>query len=270
MRLALDQWKPVRGGSAEGLARLDAAARQAAAGKADLLLVPEMALTGYNIGADLVRAAAPPEGGSFDDAIASIARRHGIAVLAGFPERGAGGRVFNAIRLVDRDGVTRAGYSKTHLYGAVDRSQFDPGPALVAPVEFDGWRLGLAICYDIEFPEVARALALGGAEAILVPTANMAPFDSIARRIVPARAEENAVYVAYANYCGTEGEFDYVGLSCVCGPDGADLARAGGGEEMIFANLDKSVIAAAREGATHLADRRPGLYGSLLKPGGAP
>jgi predicted amidohydrolase len=268
MRLALAQWRPVTGGTAEGLARLDADAAKAAAAGADLLMTPEMALTGYAIGADAVRAAADPEGGPIATAVGQCARRHGIAVLAGFPRIGADGRVFNTVNLADRQGALRASYAKTHLYGSVDRAQFAAGGEIAAPVEIGGWRLGLAICYDIEFPELARALALAGAEAILAPTANMMPYESVATRLVPARAEENAVFLAYANYVGREDAFDYFGLSCVCGPDGADLARAGLGEEMLFADLDKAALAAARALATHLADRRPELYGPLTKPGG--
>lgn len=268
MRLALAQWRPVTGGSAEGLARLDADAAKAAAAGADLLMTTEMALTGYAIGPEAVRAAADPEGGPVAAAVGDIARRRGIALLAGFPRLGPDDRVFNTVNLVDHRGVLRASYAKTHLYGAVDRAQFAAGGEIAVPVEIGGWRLGLAICYDIEFPELARALALAGAEAILAPTANMAPFESVATRLVPARAEENAVYLAYANYAGREGDFEYFGLSCVCGPAGADLARAGRGEEMIFADLDKAALAAARTAATHLADRRPELYGPLTKPGG--
>ncbi len=267
MRLALDQWRPVTGGAAEGIARLDAAAARAAAAGADILILPEMALTGYNIGAAAAAAAAEPEGGAIDEALAAAARRHGVAVLAGFPRAVAGARPFNAVRLVGPDGARLAEYAKTHLYGAVDRAQFSPGPGFAPVAELGGWRLGLAICYDIEFPETARALALAGAEAILAPTANMAPFDSIPRRVVPVRAEENAVYVAYANYCGAEGAFAYVGLSCVVGPTGEDLARAGRGEEMILADLDRTALAAARRASTHLADRRPDLYASLSGDG---
>ncbi|HEU0221283.1 MAG TPA: carbon-nitrogen hydrolase family protein, partial [Paracoccaceae bacterium] len=270
MRLALAQWRPVTGGAAEGLARLDQAAAQAAAGGANLLLLPEMALTGYNIGAEAVRAAADPEGGPIAEAVGETARRHGIALVAGFPKLGADGRVYNAVHLADRTGVARASYAKTHLYGAVDRAQFAAGSALAPPVELAGWRLGLAICYDIEFPEVARALAVAGAEAILVPTANMKPYESVATRLVPARAEENAVFVAYANYAGAEGAFRYFGSSCVCGPTGADLIRAGNGEAMVFADLDRTALSEARRAATHLADRRPELYRSLTETRGVP
>jgi predicted amidohydrolase len=88
----------------------------------------------------------------------------------------------------------------------------------------------------------------------------MLPFVSIANRVVPVRAEENAVYVAYANYCGPEGRFDYCGLSCICGPDGNDLARAANDPALIVADLSKSMLAEVRSMSTHLADRRPDLY----------
>ena len=82
-----------------------------------------------------------------------------------------------------------------------------------------------AICYDVEFPEAVRALALAGAELIAVPTALIRPFDIVARAIVPARAFENQVYVAYAGMCGSEAGLGYCGLSCIVGPDGQDRAR---------------------------------------------
>ena len=83
----------------------------------------------------------------------------------------------------------------------------------------------MAICYDVEFYELVRAYALAGAEIVLVPTVNMQPYTGIATRVVPARAEENEIYVAYANRVGSEGNFEYCGLSCVVGPDGLDHAR---------------------------------------------
>ena len=77
---------------------------------------------------------------------------------------------------------------------------------------------GLLICYDVEFPENVRALALGGADFVIVPTALMQPFDVVARTIVPARAYENQLFLAYVDRCGREGAFDYCGLSCVGTP----------------------------------------------------
>ena len=149
---------------------------------------------------------------------------------------------------------------KAHLFGDVDRAAFSTADTLCPLVKFGDWSVGLAICYDVEFPELVRAFALGGADAILVPTANMHPYTGVATRVVPTRAEENEIFVAYANRVGVEGAFEYCGLSCVTGPDGIDIARAGSGEELIFAELSKDAIARVRKSLSHLHDRRSDLY----------
>ena len=123
----------------------------------------------------------------------------------------------------------------------------------------------MLICYDVEFPENVRHLALLGADLVAVPTALMRPFDVVANILVPARAYENQVFVAYVDRCGSDAGFDYCGLSCVVGPDGTDLARAGRGEELIFADLDLSVLHQSRQINTHLRDRRPALYQRLTR-----
>ena len=258
MRLALDQWTPVRD-KAEGLARLAASAAKAAGLGADILILPEMALTGYNIGPAAVRAAAEAGDGAMVQAIGSVAQKHGLAIVAGLPEL-AGDLVYNTALMVGSDGTKLAQYRKTHLFGAVDRSQFSPGQTLSPILTYQGWRLALAICYDVEFPELVRTLALQGAEALLVPTANMEPYRGIPLRAVPVRAEENEIFVAYANSTGPEGDFTYCGLSCVCGPDGLDLARATADPAMILADLSRDHLNATRRKISHLNDRRTDLY----------
>ncbi|MFT5176780.1 MAG: putative amidohydrolase [Gammaproteobacteria bacterium] len=260
MRIALYQGEPVSNGFAEAQRRLVDICTAAAGHAAHLLVLPEMFLTGYNIGAAAVRAAAEPLDGAMLSRLSAIAMRNEIGILAGFPERAADGRIYNSAALIDAQGALRTVVRKTHLYGSVDRAQFSAGSALCPVFEFNGWRLGLAICYDIEFPELARAHALSGAQVILTPTANMEPYRSVATRIVPARAEENAVFVAYANYVGIEGAFSYCGLSCVVGPDGEDLARAGTQAEMIIADLSKTHLADVRARSSYLQDLRPELY----------
>ena len=130
-------------------------------------------------------------------------------------------------------------------------------------VELNGWRLGLLICYDVEFPENTRRLALAGAEVILVPTANMAPYDFVCEVTVRARAYENQCYVAYANYCGSEGTIQYCGLSSICAPDGSRLAVAGRAEELVSGKLDRQLMTDSRAINTYFNDRRPGLYAGL-------
>jgi predicted amidohydrolase len=263
MRLAAIQWTPTVGGVETGLKLLEAAAGEAAAAGATMLVAPEMVLSGYVIGANGVREAAEPADGPSLAAAGDIARRAGVGICFGFPELGDDGRVYNAAVLIDALGTRRAVYRKTHLFGSVDRTQFAAGETLSPVIDIDGWGVALAICYDVEFPEVVRAAALAGADVVLVPTANMEPYRSVCTRIVPARAEENGVYVAYCNYVGREASFDYCGLSCIVGPDGADLDRAGAAPALIVADLSKERLETAREAARYLSDRRPELYGAV-------
>ena len=86
-------------------------------------------------------------------------------------------------------------------------------------------RIALLICYEIEFPEAARNAALNGADLILAPTALGAQWGVVAHKLVPTRAFENGIFIAYANHAGREGEIEYLGESCIVDPMGNDLAR---------------------------------------------
>jgi predicted amidohydrolase len=242
------------------LAVREAAGRAAAQG-ADLVVFPEAFITGYNIGERLGELAEPADGPSVT-ALREIASEAGVAVLCGYPERD-GPLVHNAAVPVDARGEPILGYRKTHLFGPVDHAAFAPGDSF-AVAELAGLRVGVLICFDIEFPQAARRLALLGAQLIVVPTSLMAPFDVVARTLVPARAAENQVFVAYANRVKSEGDLLYVGQSCVCGPDGNDLARAGGEEAaLIVAELDPRAVERARGDCSYLDGRRPELYRPL-------
>ncbi|WP_449350193.1 carbon-nitrogen hydrolase family protein [Streptomyces shaanxiensis] len=262
MRTALLQ-SSGRPGSVEGnLKVLDEAAARAAAAGAALLAAPEMFLTGYAIGDDIGRLAEAADGDGAD-AVAEIASRHGLAIAYGYPER-CGDTVHNSAQLIAADGTRLAGYRKTHLFGCFERDHFTAGEQPVVQAELGGLRVGLMICYDVEFPENVRAHALAGTDLLIVPTAQMHPFQFVAESLVPVRAWENQMYVAYVNRVGQEGEFDFVGLSVLAGPDGVARARAGRGEELVLADLDPALLAASREANPYLTDRRPGLYGSLV------
>jgi predicted amidohydrolase len=260
MRLALYQCPPLPLDIEANLQRLARQAELAAAAGAQLLVCPEMFLSGYNIGAAAVARLAEPAHGPSALRVAELARQHGLAILYGYPERGADGRLFNAVQLIDRHGQALCNYRKTHLFGELDRSMFSPGDTPCAVVELDGWAVAMLICYDLEFPENTRQLALGGAELILVPTANMVPFQFIGEVTVRSRAFENQCSLAYANYCGTEGDIAYFGLSSVCAADGTVLARADGAEALLLADLDRKADSASRKLNRYLDDLRPGFY----------
>ncbi|WP_159710702.1 carbon-nitrogen hydrolase family protein [Geminicoccus flavidas] len=262
MRVRLFQG-PLRAGTpAENLERL---AELAAHEEGGLLVCPEMFLTGYAIGRPAIERLAEPVDGPSARRAQMIARATGTALLYGYPERADNGSIYNSAILIGRDGQRLLNYRKCHLFGELDRGAFEAGEGPGPVVELDGFRLGLLICYDVEFPEAVRALALAGAEFIVVPTALMQPYDVVARILVPARAIENQVFLAYANRCGTEGDLVYCGLSCLVGPDGTDLARAGRGEEVIGARIEQEMLERSRPDYTYLADRRPDLYRALVQ-----
>ncbi|MFF9088674.1 carbon-nitrogen hydrolase family protein [Streptomyces sp. NPDC014991] len=262
MRTALLQGSGRPGSIVENLKVLDEAAGRAAAAGAGLLAAPEMFLTGYAIGDDIARLAEPADGDSAD-AVAEIASRHGLAVAYGYPERD-GETVYNSAQLISADGTRLANYRKTHLFGCFERDHFTPGEQHIVQAELNGLTVGLLICYDVEFPENVRAHALAGTDLLLVPTAQMHPYQFVAESMIPVRAFENQMYVAYVNRVGREGEFEFVGLSVLAGPDGVARARAGRAEQLVFADADPVFLAASRETNPYLHDRRPGLYGSLV------
>ncbi len=266
MKIAIYQGAKTPAEPSGNLDRLVEAADEARAGGARLVILPEMFLTGYNIGSDAIARLAEPVDGASATRAAEIAREAGIALLYGYPERGPKGEIFNAAILIDRDGRTLANHRKTHLFGDIDKSAFDPGQGPPTVAELDGLKLGVLICYDVEFPENVRLLALAGVDLVAVPTALMKPYEFVARSLVPSRAFENQVFLAYANRCGSERELDYYGLSCIVGPDGVDLARAGLGEELVITELDAERLARSRALNTYLRDRRPALYAPLTEP----
>jgi predicted amidohydrolase len=254
LKLALWQCTPAPLDVQGNLARLDAAAREATRAGAQLLVCPEMFITGYAIGAPAVQALAQAADGAWAGAVASIAQRHQLAVVYGYPERGADGRVYNAAQWIDSSGQRCLNYRKAYLFGDLDKGQFAAEAPSVLTFDLLGWKVGLLICYDVEFPEATRALALAGADLIVVPTANMAEYDFVARALVPVRAYENQLYVAYANFTGAEGTLHYGGLSVLAGPDGAPLSQAGREEGLVLATLEANHLVAARRAAHHVRD----------------
>lgn len=250
MRIAAYQCRALTGDITANLNRLDWAAGGAAALGADVLVLPELYLTGYGVGDALDTLAVAPDSPILDQ-IGIVARTHGIALALGYPERRNDG-IRNMAGLWDPTGASRLRYAKTHLFGAEEWRRFLPGRT-VATADLAGMPTGLLICYDMEFPEPARLLAENGTRLILAPTANMHPYDNVSHRLVPARAAENGLAIAYVNYVGCEGTLSYCGRSAIIGPDGEDAARAGQTDEaMLIAELP----AALSPLSTQLRDRR--------------
>ncbi len=259
LRVTLYQGPPSGGDVVGNLAAIAAAAAVAAAPRAVVLVTPEMSVTGYDIG-DLVAERARPRDGEYFAFLSAAAAESGVAIVYGYPER-AGDAVYNAVAFVGADGRLVAHYRKTHLFGEIDNTHFARGTELPVTFEYGGVPCGLLICYDVEFPEAVRRHADAGTELLLVPTGLMRPYDVVAERIVPARAYESQLYVAYTNRCGVEGGLEYAGLSTAVAPDGEILAVAGRAEQTLTFTASRAALHASRRVNTHLTDRRPELYG---------
>ncbi|QXH47344.1 carbon-nitrogen hydrolase family protein [Pseudomonas xanthosomatis] len=260
MRIALYQGTPGPLDVPGNLERLQRQAELAAGRGAQLLVCPEMFLSGYNIGLEQASRLAEASDGPAAMRVVQIAQAQRIAIAYGYPERGDDGALYNSVQLIDAHGRSLCNYRKTHLFGELDRAMFSPGADHFPVVELDGWKVGLLICYDIEFPENARRLALAGAELILVPTANMTPYDFVCQVTVRSRAQENQCYLVYANYCASEGDIHYCGQSSIVGPDGSLLAMAGREECQLLADLEHEQMLKGRLAFPYLADLRTDLH----------
>ncbi|WP_439630449.1 carbon-nitrogen hydrolase family protein [Shinella sp.] len=255
MRIAALQMHAIAGDGDGNLQRIAAAAADAAAGGAKLLVVPELAVTGYGAGETAFAGLASPATGEVAERLGTIARESGLAIVAGFAEQ-EGRDTFNSALFTDGIG-TNAVYRKSHLYGDYERNAFRPGVPASVMVELGGIRLGMLICYDVEFPENVRRLALAGADLVVVPTA--LPKGSsgtfIANHMIQVRAFENQVFVAYINHCGADDHFTYAGLSRIAAPDGKLLAEASAeGETLLFAEIRPEDYAKSRAENTYLVD----------------
>jgi predicted amidohydrolase len=262
MKLALWQTPGIAGDVAANLEALGRIAQRARAAGAALLLCPECWLGGYNIG-EAVAKVAEPHDGAAAQRIAAIAQAHDLAIAYGYAERAGQGRIFNSVQVIGPAGLPLAHYRKTHLFGAQERASYQPGPGFVTPFQFAGLRIGLLICYDVEYPESVRSLALLGADLILVPTALTDEYARVPDVIIPARSLENQVFVAYCNRAGVENGMPFLGRSCITGPDGYPLATVENGEALFYADIDPALRSTSAAQYPYQTDRRPELYGLI-------
>ena len=231
MRLALYQGPSPAGDVAAAFEAVESALSAASAMRADIAVFPEIFLPGYNV----PRPEAQPLDGPWVRRLGAAAREAGVALVIGMAEQ-AGGVVYNSAVVLGPDGGLLASYRKLQLFGEREKALYAPGDAYVV-FPFRNRRIGLLICYDVEFPEHCRAIARHGADLVLVPTANMPPFDNVNRVTIAARALDHGVTLAYCNYCGVEGDLTYVGRSVIAGPDGEPIALAGVEAALLIADL---------------------------------
>lgn len=259
------------------VARTVDAVEKAAADGARVVVLPELASSGYVLSEPLVRplaedVAAP---GPALTAWSEAAARTGTTVVAGFPEV-EDGRLYNAAAVFGPDGALLATYRKLHLF-AGEQDVFTPGDHGLPVVEVDGLRLGVLVCYDLRFPEAVRIHALRDVDLVAVPTAWVGGFDApdaaatdIGQvRTARVMANVNATPLACASQVGQAGPFGFLGSSVLIDPFGTDVAAPASRTEeaLLVLDLDLGQLRVARHrgpGMSPLDQRRTDVYGELL------
>ncbi len=248
MRLAI--YQSAGGGLSveQRLAMLEAALAKT---DCDLLICPELFVSGYNVG-KLVRNVAEQQSKAFITQASKLAKSARTGLVFGYPELDQG-ILYNSALYVDATGRFIANHRKLAIPPGFEQDHFASGTSMTL---FDcmGLKCAILICYDAEFPETLRRAAQLGAELAIVPTALNVNWPVVADKVMPTRAFENGIWLAYANHAGTENELDYYGHSCILTPTGQDAARAGGSEEILTAQIDAPAVSAAQTRLPYLKD----------------
>ena len=238
-------------------------------GGADLVVLPELFTSGYffRSSSHAREMAEPVPDGPTTAWLAEQASRTGATLVAGLPERGSGGALYNSAVVCSPGGFVGT-YRKAHLYYE-ETLHFEPGTGGFPVFELEtgsgtDYRLGVMVCFDWFFPESARTLALRGADVIAHPSNLVRPN---CPRAMPIRALENRVFTVTANRTGHETngeeELTFIGQSEICDPGGELLARAGRDEDAFgVAEIDPHAARDKRVTAHNdlWDDRRPGGY----------
>lgn len=244
---------------------IEVAAADAAERGAALLLTPELFPVGYAPR----RIRGGISAGDVAEAhlkLEEIARTHRIALAYSLPGEEAPASRGITATLVDATGTRRAHYQKVHLFGEDEKAAFRSGMAPPPVVDLDGLQAGLAVYYDIEFPEIAWAAATAGAQLLLVTTALAGDVPEIPQMLIPARALENRMTVAYANHVGVEDGLDFAGRSVVAGPDGGVLGAFGADPGLLVVDVSAPTTPGPEE-PWYLEDLRPEVYSGWSSAG---
>lgn len=198
--------------------------------EAELAVFPELFLSGYELPGAARLAISPHEEPL--TRLRAAAAQHETAAVVGFMERARDGSVANSAACIDADGRLAGIYRKTHMFGGAERNAFVLGEELVL-VTLAGRRVAPLICFDVEFPEPARALARAGAEVLVTISANMEPYGPDHELAARARALDNRRSHVYVNQVGRHRGLTFTGGSCAVGPAGRVLGHLGAGQRLI-------------------------------------
>ncbi len=259
LRVAIGQIDIALGDAAANLRTVQDLAAQAAASQAELLLLPELWGSGY----DLARAGelADELNTGLFASVAALARHYRLAICGSLLEWDpAEERAYNTATLYDANGGLRGRYRKIHRFALMEEDRYlgagEEAPLLVTP-----WGLAaLAICYDLRFPELFRRYAVEGAGIMLLPSEWPVQRIEHWRTLLRARAIENQCFVVACNRTGADKANTFGGRSAAIDPWGTVLVEGGAEAELLHATLNLDLVEDARRRMSVLSDRRPELY----------
>ena len=269
--------------------KLEEVVKQAKKYDAQLISFPELYLTGYALNPELVKQLAEEVNGPSVRKVSEVAKDNDMAIIFPYPERDSSPgevRYYDSIAFINSDGSLLQNYRKTHLFGQAEKDNFSSGYAeignenLFPVVKVADFPVGILNCYEAEFPELSRILALKGARLIIIPTAadyyytlsdgkrTQVPYPDVTKKIIPANAYFNKIFIAYSNRCGYEtvgnNSWQYRGNSIICGPNGDLLLVARPEETLLIADVIPSDFGPTHPEGDYLKDRRPELYHGLI------
>lgn len=256
MRLSIAQIETKLNNKSYNLNKIKRCLLEANEQHSDMVLFPELVLTGYSIGPWLKEAAESSDGPSICF-VAKLCKEIGIHAVISFPEEHEGNYYVTAVVISDEGDIT-AMYRKTHLYD--EEKIFTPGDEIrVFQTKFGV--IGIMSCFDLEFPEVARILSRKGADMILIPTSNMVPYKTHQRVYTQCRAMENEISLALCNRIGKEEHLEFIGSSTFVDSQGKTHLLLKNQEELytlpilLFKNADSKL--------NHILNNQPHLYEEL-------
>jgi len=271
LSVAVAQMDPKLGQSAANLRTIQAMGEEAFAHGARLVVFPECALSGYGFASlEEARPVAEPIPGPATLALQALCARYQSYLVAGLLER-AGDAVYNSAVLLGPEGLIGT-YRKIHLpWLGVDRF-VTPGDQGFKVWETAIGRIGIAICYDLRFPESLRVLALQGADIIALPTNWPDTSQLMPEFVTRTRALENRVYLLACNRVGEESGFWFFGRSQIVGTSGKVLIEAGELPEIAYASIDplrarqkRLILRPGEFEMDTVGDRRPEWYGPIVE-----
>ncbi|MFC0560359.1 carbon-nitrogen hydrolase family protein [Halalkalibacter alkalisediminis] len=225
-----------------------------------LLLFPELAATGYFLTEHLYEVA-EKQGGPIELEMAKLAREYHVHLAYGYVEKGEENILYNSLKFIDTSGNSLGNYRKIHLT-CLEKAYFSAGNEIVI-VDTTMGKVGLMICWDLAFPELARELAKKGADLLLAPSAWEVPYDRPYHHFGRARAIDNSLFLMTINHIGSSQELTFFGGSCVYGPNGECLTMASDQEEILITAINQKWRKELKKTFfTMLEERRTDVYGS--------